>query len=217
MYLDPVLGLSFVLAVIIVLLVVVTPHFAIVPACYLDPISVLTFILVVITAYYAREVGKQTDLIRNQTNNLFKTAQRERLEKEINLLVMPIIHLINYAEVNPYYWNWHNTITLKDEELDKIYTEINEICHEIDNILHYKYLSPEYLQVAISAYESDLRNLERIRGRFSISLNELEKLGGIAEVKLAYEKLTKTQDSLLKEANRRYNEIQSEFNTLERV
>jgi len=183
----------------------------------LDPISVLTFALVGVTAYYAREVGIQTGLIRKQTNTLFKTTQRDRLEKEINMLIIPIQHLVNYAGVNPYYWNWHDAITLKDEELDRIYIEIDKISNEIDNILRYKYLSPAYLQTAISAYEGDLMNLERIRGRFSASLDELETLGETDSVKQADEKLTKTQAVLLEEAKRRYTEIQKELNSLETI
>lgn len=187
------------------------------PIMCIDSISVLTLALVGVTAYYAREVGVQTGLIRKQTNTLFKAAQRDRLEKELNLLITPIEHLINYAQVNPYYWNWHDAITLRDEGLDRVYIKINKISNEIDNILCYKYLGPAYLQAAISAYERDLMILERNRGRFSASLDELEKLGETAIIKQAYETLMKTQAILLGEAKKRYTEIQSELKSLENI
>jgi hypothetical protein len=170
--------------------------------------------LVIVTGYYALEVRNQTKFIMSMTEGFFSNAKRERLEKEINFLVMPILRLEYFVNVKPFYWNWHDAIIVDDEDLDYVYVNrIKEICDLINNIIYFRYLGPEYLHLAITTYLKNLKNTENLRGRFSKTLDELQEFAETDDIKSAHEGLKKAQVEMFKEANKRYEEILFEFKT----
>lgn len=176
---------------------------------------VLTFALVGVTAYYAYTVRGQTTLMQFLTKTIFDNSKRDRLMKEMDFLVAPIIRLEQCINVLVTYWNWHNALILDDIEAREVISEHKELFDILSNVVCYKYLSSGHLHQAMSNYLTKLENIERIRGEYNKSWEELDTFIETDEMNLAIRELKTRQLELFSEAKIRYEYISKELQKLE--
>jgi hypothetical protein len=175
----------------------------------IEIIDYLTLVLVLTTIYYAWEVKKQTKLVASQTRIIFDNWRKDRLDKEIEFVIGPLLRLEYLIEGNSLYWNWHNVAVSEGYNTQDLGIFTGEVFELIRNIMLYKYLSP--VNPAIDKYLKNLKELEYLRGEFSIlDKKQMENFLEDKRVKEALNELKIAQDSLFSIARIRYMDLLKE-------
>jgi hypothetical protein len=170
-------------------------------------IESLTLGLLIVTAYYAYEVKKQTDLVRTQTQMVLDNAKKERFVKELDSVINPLIRMENLVKKNKIYWNWHNIIYIDKYKLESM-GSAKEILDIIQNVMQYKYLCPKDLNFKINEFKASLEHLEDLRGTIPIiDASKMEDFLKSTDSKEAIRALTNAEERVFEASHIRFEEI----------
>jgi hypothetical protein len=169
-----------------------------------------TMVLVIITGFYAwnmhlqvETMSKQADAMEKQFTLTTKNIKRDRITKEMNLLILPLKTIYREIESRGIKGDWWELYLPMPNPTNSMAVE--KFINAVDVVDQHKYLAPERLYPLIDDFIKQLKNIKT-----SSDVSSQEVLQG--KTRALFESKNENKGGMVEE---RYNDITTEMRSLD--